>query len=215
MSQLDRGYAIAAIDYSLSDKATWPVQGQQAKAAIRWLRANAYSIGLPADKIIAMGNSAGGHIAAFLAMGGSTGEEELIQSSNKDVSEKVQGLVAWYGAFDFLLNSPSADDFSPESAPTKLLGCGTAPQKCIKKAFSTSSINFVTANAPPVYLLHGTADSVVPFQQSVNFADKLKTYGVPVSLELFDDFKHGDPGFEQAERRVNFENFIDKLVAEL
>lgn len=213
LAQLQRGYAIAAIDYSLSDKAHWPVQGQQAKAAIRWLRANAGTHNLAADRIIAMGNSAGGHMAGFLSMAGATGNIEFIESGNKQYSEQVQGFVGWYGVYDLTEMLSRNEPFNPTSPEVKLLGCGQSPSDCAAKARSASPTTYATSTAPPVYLLHGTADGMVPFSQSRQLAARLQQLQVPVALELNPGYQHGDPRYDDAPARRGFESFIDNLTS--
>ena len=68
LEQVEQGFAVVSVSYSLSDIATWPVQCHEAKAAIRYLRANGDSLGVNTDKIIASGMSAGGHLACMLGV---------------------------------------------------------------------------------------------------------------------------------------------------
>jgi acetyl esterase/lipase len=72
------GFAVASIDYRLSEVAPWPAQIDDCKAAVRWVRANASKYGYRADKIGAMGASAGGHLVALL---GTTGYDPQLEGN--------------------------------------------------------------------------------------------------------------------------------------
>ncbi len=99
---LDKGYAVASIEYSLSAEAKWPTQGQQIKGAVRWLRANAGKYRLDADRFAAFGGSAGGHLASFLGTTNGLAEFESEAYGNIDYASDVQACVAWYPPNNFL-----------------------------------------------------------------------------------------------------------------
>src|SRR5215217_1510297 len=61
----DSGYAVASVDYRLSQQARWPAQIHDVKASVRWLRAHADTLGLDTSRVVAWGESAGAHLAAF------------------------------------------------------------------------------------------------------------------------------------------------------
>ena len=60
------GYAMASVNYRLAPAAIWPVQIQDCKAAIRWLKAHAHQYGYDPSRIAVIGESVGGHLAAIL-----------------------------------------------------------------------------------------------------------------------------------------------------
>jgi len=96
-----RGYAVASINYRLSQHAVFPAQIEDCKAAIRWLRANAAKYHFDADHIGVWGESAGGHLVALL---GTTGGVKDLEGSggNLDQSSRVQCVVDWFGPTDFV-----------------------------------------------------------------------------------------------------------------
>lgn len=69
------GIAVASVDYRLSGERTWPAQVHDAKAAVRWLRARGSEAGLDSERIVAWGESAGGHLALLLGLTG--GHDQL------------------------------------------------------------------------------------------------------------------------------------------
>ena len=94
-----KGYAVASINYRLSQHAVFPAQIEDCKAAIRWLRANAAKYGLDPDHIGVWGASAGGHLVAMLGTTGGVKEFEGT-GGNLDQSSRVQCVVDWFGPSD-------------------------------------------------------------------------------------------------------------------
>ena len=96
------GYAVASINYRLSGEAKYPAQINDAKAAVRFLRANAAQYKLNPDKFAAFGASAGGNLAALLGTTCGVKELEGEDLGNAGVSSCVQAVVDWFGPIDFL-----------------------------------------------------------------------------------------------------------------
>jgi hypothetical protein len=97
MSGLQRGYAVAPINYRLSGEATFPAPVQDCKAAVRFLRANSIKYQLDPNRIAAWGGSAGGYFAAMLGTSVSVRELDGPADVNKSVSCAVQAAVDWCG----------------------------------------------------------------------------------------------------------------------
>ena len=95
-----RGFAVAAINYRLSQHAVFPAQIEDARAAVRWLRANAGRYGYDPERIASYGASAGGHLAAMLGTAGDAKAFEV--GANLEVSSRVQAVVDFFGPTDFL-----------------------------------------------------------------------------------------------------------------
>ena len=100
-AMLKAGYAIASINYRLSGEATFPAAVQDAKAAVRFLRANAAKYKLNPDKIAAFGQSAGGNLASMLGTAGDVAEFDDPSLGNAGVSSRVQAVINWFGPNDF------------------------------------------------------------------------------------------------------------------
>ena len=97
---LAQGYAVASINYRLSQHAKFPAQIEDCKAAVRWLRAHADEYRLDPNHFAAWGASAGGHLAAMLGTTGDTKEFDV--GANLDQSSRVQAVVDYFGPTDFL-----------------------------------------------------------------------------------------------------------------
>ena len=95
-----RGYAVATINYRLSQHAVFPAQIEDCKAAVRWLRANAARYGFDPARVASYGGSAGGHLVAML---GTTGDVKAFDvGEHLDHSSRVQAVVDYFGPTDFL-----------------------------------------------------------------------------------------------------------------
>jgi acetyl esterase/lipase len=198
---LAQGYAVASLNYRLSGEARFPAQIFDVKAAVRYLRARAGSLGLDPDRFAAVGESAGGHLAELL--GFSAGVADLEGSlGNPGVSSAVQAVVAYYGISD-LRNR--ADQRQQPGCPTippgtwtsddALLGMGPSNPARAAAAERASPIHYVDATDPPVLLLHGTKDCVVPPSQAQSLHDALRALGVTGDLNLVEGAKHSDRVF--------------------
>ena len=182
------GLAVASVDYRLTGEAIWPAQLNDAKAAVRWLRARAGELGVDPDRIAAWGESAGGHLAALLGL---TGDDVL----EGDVgvtgpSSAVAAVVAWYAPSDLaaLPTDLGADPADPATREALLLG-GPA-QSVPDTAAQASPSSHVRPGAPPFLLLHGTADALIPAVQSERLYAALLEAGVDVELDLYDGADH-------------------------
>lgn len=179
-----RGYAVASVDYRLSDKAQWPAQIHDVKAAVRWLRANASTYGLDPNRFAAWGDSAGGHLSAMLGVSGGVPELEG-DEGNPGYSSRVQAVADWFGPADLTTMQaqtiPFGQSHDGETAPeAKLLGC--AIPACPEKARAASPVSYVSADSPPFLFQHGELDHLVPYGQSVELRDALNRAGVPTEF---------------------------------
>ena len=185
-----RGYVAITIDYRLSPKHKWPAHIQDCKAAIRWLREHAKEYDVDPDKIGAMGSSAGGHLAQFLAVTNDVREFDGDSPPTKP-SSKVNCVAAWAQASDFTREygvwKGAAEAFKG------FLGAElTADTR--KLHVRASPLFWVTPNAAPTLLIHGTADHEVLFAQSVWIYERLRSSEVDVQLLPIEGGGHGLAG---------------------
>jgi len=197
---LERGYAVASVNYRLSDEAIFPALIYDVKVSIRWIRANAAKYGLNQEKIGAWGSSAGGYLAAMLAVSGGVGELEDFSLGNPGESSRICAAVDWYGPTDFLQMDPQHVELGqpelandPASPESRLIGGALPlyPEKC--KA--SSPITYVSPESVPVYIQHGKQDDIVPYLQSVAFYERLEQAigGEKAILEIVENAGHADP----------------------
>ena len=183
-----RGYVAVAPSYRLAPKFPFPAQIQDARAAVRFLRANAKEYGIDRDKFAAAGFSAGGHLALLLGLADKV--EGWDAGGNTDESSRVQCVVDFFGPADLSLYavSPAVED--AYMVPVFGKSCKTDPE-VYKKA---SPVTYVSKAAPPVLILHGTFDLIVPVIHSENLQKKLTGAGATAELITVRGEGHGWTG---------------------
>ena len=218
---LKRGYAVVSINYRLSGEAIWPAQINDVKAAVRWVRANAKQYKLNPDKIAAWGGSAGGHLSSMVGTSGNVKELEDLSQGNADQSSRVQAVVDWFGPTDFLkmdehakeskVNNPQIHSI-PDSPESQLIGKNLADAPELVKAANPET--YITKDDPPFFIQHGLIDPLVPYPQSVNFAEKLEqSIGKEkVTIELIPETGHGGPAFQTEQNLNKVFAFLDKYL---
>ena len=173
-----QGFAVAGVSIRSSAQVKFPGQLHDIKAAIRWLRSNAAKYNFDPNRIAIMGDSSGGWTTAIAALTGDVSELEGAVGVT-GVSSAVQAAVAFYPPTDFLAmdrwalrrctpNAPSGpgaafchdDESSPES---RLIGC--AIQSCREEVQLANPARYVSDADPPVMILHGQSDPLVPHNQ--------------------------------------------------
>jgi acetyl esterase/lipase len=188
-----RGFAVAAINYRLSQHAVFPAQIEDCKAAVRWLRANAAQYGYDPDRVASYGASAGGHLAAMLGTAGDVAAFDV--GANPGVSSRVQTVVDFFGPTDFLqmdAHRPSEKAMvhdTPDSPESQLVGGPIRDNP--EKVARGNPVTYVTADDPPFLIVHGDADLLVPHHQSELLEAALRKAGVRVRLETIPGGPHG------------------------
>lgn len=197
------GFAVATVDYRLSGEARFPAQLHDVKAAIRWVRASASAMGVDPSKIVAWGESAGGHLAMLAGLTADRADLDGPVGLHLDESSAVCGVVDWYGPMNLLSlgaqHRPDSQSRPDDPGSWESTMVGAALQTDPDRTRAASPISYVHAAAPPVQIHHGTDDTLVPFAQSVEFADALRVAGGSVDLiavEGSDHFWTGAPDLD-------------------
>ena len=165
---LERGFAVASLDFRSSNEAPFPADVFDIKAGIRYLRAKAALYGYRTDRIAIVGASSGGISPGSPWLGVSSGSKAL-EGSEGDYPQQssgIQAIVSYFGASDLttiLAQSTPAGLAVREPALKRLLGA--TPEQVPELAKLASPIFQVTRNAPPIFLLHGDQDTQMPLNQ--------------------------------------------------
>lgn len=214
LRQAKRGYAVASIDYRLAPQHIWPAQVEDAKAAVRWLRANASTYNLDPNRIGMFGASAGGHIGSVLGTSGGVTALEGLGHGNEQYSSRVKVVVDFYGPTDLLkieeqkLPCIPLDGNASYMPPSLLMGCPI--QQCQEKTATANPITYVTPDDPPFLIVQGLLDCLVPYKQSVILHDALVAKGVPSQLVLVPNGEHGGRAFDEAKYKQIVDQFLDE-----
>ncbi len=182
----ERGFVAASIEYRLATEARFPAALQDAKAAVRWLRFNAETYRVDPDRIGALGGSAGGYLAAMLGVTEEVPEFEGA-GGNPGVSSHVRAVAALYPFLDLVAEGERRGPEDETIVP--FLGSTLASNRPLW--VKASPISHVGPETPPFLLLHGTADTVVPYQQSVSMLTALQAAGADAEIFTAEDAAHG------------------------
>lgn len=208
------GYVVASVEYRDSNKAAFPAPLEDAKAAVRYLRANASRWGIDASRFAVAGESAGGHQASMLGVTG--GVERFDVGAHLDQSSRVQAVVDYYGVVSPLTakrdNASHAFDFvyrnllgaEPEDAPE--LTAAANPEEYVAQAAAGG------AGCPPFMIIQGSEDAVVPPADSVHFYETLVSNGVDATLLELEGAGHMDPAVWQPQVMNRVIAFLDRTL---
>ncbi|HUT92740.1 MAG TPA: alpha/beta hydrolase [Thermoguttaceae bacterium] len=199
-------YFCATVEYRLSGEAIWPAQIQDCKAAVRWLKANAKKYNIDPKRIGVWGGSAGGHLVSMLGLTGGVRELEG-DGGWPDQSSRVACVVDFCGPSDFpSIAKVKADAGRNAYGPvSKLLGGPVEENEELAKA--ASPLSYVSKDAPPFLIVHGTADNTVPLAQAESLYEALKISGADATFVKIEGGGHGIRGIEVLNR---VRNFFDK-----
>lgn len=194
-----RGYVAMTISYRLmvydeAKKETttaspiFPAQIHDAKAAIRWLRANASKYKADPNRIGVTGASAGGHLSLLVGLTDPSAKLEG-ESGNPDQSSRVQAVVNVFGPTEMA----SCQNKSSVAFLFRLFLGGT-PEEATERYTAASPITYVSKDDPPVLTLHGDRDALVPVEQAKLLDEKMKAAGAEHQLLVFQGQGHGFTG---------------------
>lgn len=185
------GFVVASVEYRLAREAPFPAQVQDLRAALRFLKAGAEHYGIDPQRTGIWGGSAGGHLAAMAALSCGDASLDVAGTEAPAGSECVQAAVIWYGLFDFTAFTQGRAPGSVGVLDT-LLGCDGY---CGAEAYPPASpVTFMDATDPPMLLIHGDEDRVIPVAQSHLGEERLRAAGVEVESIYIPEVNHSFVG---------------------
>lgn len=204
--QVKRGYALISFTYSFTNQDHWPAQIHDTKAAIRWLRVNAEKFGIDAEKIVISGASAGGHLACVAGLSGNGKLEGEL--GHQAISSSVCGILAFYPPAD--LEAMMRQGYLARRRVRALIG--GAPESRSEALNSATPMTHAHADAPPLYLMHGTRDHVVPYENAIALQRAIEASGGDVDLITLKGRAHADWRFNSPENMRGIEAFLDRVT---
>ncbi len=193
MPWIVRGWNVIDVEYRLSGTALAPAAVEDARCALRWVYRNAKQFHLDTDRIIVTGDSAGGHLALMTGMlldSDGFDNECPIDPSIGDKPLKVAAIVDWYGPTDLneLIEGPKQSFYA-------VAWFGSEIDR-EAQARRVSPLNYIRPGLPPVFIVHGNEDPIVPYTESVRLHEGLDRAHVPNQLYTVQGGKHGQFGAE-------------------
>jgi acetyl esterase/lipase len=165
-----RGWVCVSVNYPLSPKAKWPEQVVALKRAVAWIREHGAEYGADPSFVAVTGGSAGGHLAALLAL---SANDPRFQPGFEDADTSVQACVPHYGAYDFAGETGTrATKERLEFVAKRVVGKDPVRHKEIYRA--ASPLARVREDAPPFFVIHGDLDSLIPIPEARTFVDALR-----------------------------------------
>jgi acetyl esterase/lipase len=173
------GWTVVLVEYRLASEAVAPAAVEDCRCALAWLLRNAARHGVSTERVVISGISAGGHLALTTAgLSASEGRECRVPAGFKPAA-----VINWYGPSDLSELALGKNPF--DQAVEWIRG-----RKEVAK--SVSPLHYVSASAPPVLTIHGSADDVIPYSQSVRLHKALSDAGVANRLLTLEGAHHGD-----------------------
>ena len=201
------GFAVANMEYRLSGQASAPAAIEDTRCMLMYIINNAKQLNIDPNKIVIMGGSAGGHLAL---MGGLLGNDRRFDTNCLGTENiKVAAIIDKYGIMDVWDWTYGPEHKS--SSPKLWLGDKANDNEFIK---SVSPISYLTKNSPPIFIIHGNVDPIVPYQQSVDLYKKLQELGVKSEFITVEGGGHGKFDKEKNEEiNTSIFQFLSSLEA--
>jgi acetyl esterase/lipase len=204
----ERGYIVTAAQYRLCTQAPYPAQIEDAKTAVRFLRANAAQYGADPNRIGVIGCSAGGLLASMVAMN----EDTHYTDEWSGFSSGVSAAADLYGPSDLsaLEQAVSGTPAAKAVFEARRLLIGEHHEQIAEKLRDASPIYHINSNTCPILIAHGTNDQIIPLSQGELFYKALQKGGVESELYLLEGAGHSTPEFMQEEFKQIMLGFFNK-----
>jgi len=204
---LKRGYTVFAVVHGSQPRFSIPEILDDMHRATRYIRFHAKQYGIDPERIGITGGSAGGHLSLMQGVGGKDGDANAKDPVDR-ASSRVQAVACFFPASDFLNYGKEGEialgtgtlggfkapfDFIEFNSKTRSFDRVTDEEKRKEIGKRISPVYFVTEKSPPMLIIHGDADKLVPIQQAELMIEKLKANKVPCELVVKPGAAHGWP----------------------
>jgi acetyl esterase/lipase len=193
---LEKGWNVVGVQYRLGGVAPAPAAVVDAFCALRWIGTNAAMYNVDTTKIVASGQSAGGHLALTLGMLDEAGFDANCPAGT---TPKVAAVINWYGVTDVadVISGPNRNE-----TPVRWFGT-MAEADALALARKLSPMSYVRDGLPPIFSIQGDADNVVPYQHNVKLHEALAKTDTPNIFITIPGGGHGR--FKANERAMIYE----------
>jgi alpha-L-fucosidase 2 len=194
------GYAVFSINYRLAPKYPYPAMIHDVERAVRFIRHHASKWNADPNRIALVGGSAGGYLSNMAGLVNAAGDKSAADPVDRE-SARVQAVVTLFGPSDFR-GKPI------NKYVEALLGAVIREKGEAAALAEASPITHVTKQAPPFLFIHGDKDEAVPFSESTNLQQALRTAGVRADLIRIPNGPHATgswykvPGVPDWERQM-------------
>ncbi len=197
---LDRGYTVFAVVHGSQPRYIIPEIIEDVQRASRYIHLNAKKFGVDPNKLGVSGGSAGGHLSLTLGTRGGPGKPDAKDPIDRE-SSAVAAVACFYPPTDFLNWGAQGDDavgigtlekFKPAFGPRS----DTAEGR-MKLSQDISPLNYIRSNQPPMLIVHGDADKLVPIYQAQVFEKRAKEFGNNVKIIVKPGADHGWAGMDK------------------
>lgn len=180
-----------SVDYRLAPKYKWPACAEDVETAMQWIFANAAKYKVDPRRVALIGESAGGHLASYAAL---------------KTKQKLAAVVVFYGVHDFIARAFQYARIDPSIS--SLFGVGTLNADTAVVLREASPYTHVREGLPPFLMIHGIADTAVPYAQSVDMCVKLRSKGNTCEMHTV----NGPHGMDRWEMDPASQGYKAKLV---
>ncbi|HEY1784235.1 MAG TPA: alpha/beta hydrolase [Pirellulales bacterium] len=198
-----RGFVAVTVQYRFAPAHPFPAAIEDVQAAVRWVRSNADRLKVDPSRIGTLGDSAGGHLAQCLGVGA---DADRLASDAAAPSCRVQCVVNIYGPNDLTRHyrsNPNVDGLLKNFL-------GGDVEQARHNFILASPFYWVTPDAAPTLIIHGTKDDVVPFEQGEIMRDRLKAADVEVELLPIEGAGHGFQGPDREKAHAAMFDWLEK-----
>lgn len=222
---LDRGYTVFAVVHGSQPKFTIPEVLTDMHRAVRYIRHHAKEYGVDPDRLGIYGGSAGGHLSLMQGVAGTQGNPESKDPIERE-SSRVQAVACFFPPTDFFNYGKEGEnalgvgvlegfkapfDFHEMDAKINKFVAITDEAKRNEIGRAICPVTHVSSDDPPMLIIHGDADKLVPIQQAELMVAKGKEAGVPVELIVKEGAQHGWPKMDAD--LIKFADWFDKYLA--
>ena len=218
---LTRGYTVFAVVHGSQPKYTIPEIILDINRAVRYVRHHAKEYRIDPERLGIYGGSAGGHLSLMQGLAGGRGDPNARDAVEKE-SSRVQAVACFFPPTDFLNYGKEGEnalgrgvlaaykapfDFHEFDKKTNSFVPITDEKKVLEIGRQISPITHVSREAPPILIIHGDADKLVPIQQAEILVKKLKEAGAEAKLIVKPGAAHGWP--DMAKDMVHIADWFD------